>query len=101
MKVFASISLAAFVTLAAAPAFAGPAGEGRTFTEEVHKKRMVTVEASIACAAPAAKTLSARADVAKAQAGEGVVHVTFRKASAAKSQADAVRAQVSEICRAA
>lgn len=101
MKVLASITLAAVAALSATAAFAGPAGEGRTFTEEVHKKRMVTVSASIACAAPAADTLRARADVAKVQTEEGLVHVTFRTTSAAKSQADAVRTQVSEICRTA
>ncbi|WP_184720611.1 hypothetical protein [Caulobacter sp.] len=101
MKSLASFSLAAVTLFAAAPALAGPAGHGLTFTEEVHKKRMVSVQASIACAAPAAATLRARTDVAKVQTQDGLVHVTFRNASAAKSQARAVRAQVSEICRTA
>lgn len=39
MKVLASIGFAA-VCLAASPAFAGPAGTGLTFTEEVAKKAL-------------------------------------------------------------
>lgn len=105
MKVLASISIAALLATVAAPAFAGPAGHGVTFTEEVAKrnaqKRTVSVQAAATCAAPAVTALSQRADVADAKAGDGVVHVTFHSAAAAKSQAGAVRAHVSDICRAA
>ncbi len=98
MKYLASFSLAAAALLAAAPALAGPAGHGQTFTEEVARKRTISIET--ACAAPAADALSQRADITRAKAGDGVVHVTFASPKAAKSQADAVRAAVSDLCRA-
>lgn len=98
MKSLVSFTLAAAALLAAAPAFAGPAGHGQTFTEEVARKRTISIET--ACAGPAANALSQRADVTHARAGQGVVHVMFASPKAAKAQADAVRTAVSDLCRA-
>lgn len=98
MKSLASFALAAAALLAAAPAVAGPAGHGQTFTEEVARKRMLSIET--ACAGPAANALSQRAGVTSAKAGDGVVHVIFTSPKAARTQGDAVRAAVSDACRA-
>jgi hypothetical protein len=103
MKFVAVLGVAA--GLVAFPAFAGPAGHGLTFTEEVAKKnlqkRTVKVAAAASCAAPAAVELAKRDDVATAKAQEGVVRVVFHSADAAKTHEGAVRAAVSDICRAA
>jgi hypothetical protein len=61
MKVLASLGFAA-ACLLASPAFAGPAGTGLTFTEEVAKKnlqkRIAKSQAAADCATPKALTAS-------------------------------------------
>lgn len=103
MKALACI--AAVASLAAFPALAGPAGHGQTHTEAVAKqhlaKRTVKIETAAACAAPAANTVSQRQDVAAAKAQGGIVHVVFHTADAAANQESAVRAAISDVCRAA
>ena len=103
MKFVALIGVAA--GLVAFPAMAGPAGHGQTFTEEVAKKnlkkRTVQIQAAAACATPAAVEIAKRDDVAGAKAKAGVVRVVFHTEDAAVSQEGAVRAAVSDICRAA
>lgn len=64
MKTFTALGLAAAYLLAS-PAFAGPAGTGLTFTEEVAKKRLAQAkaakqQAASECVMP--KTTDAEAD---------------------------------------
>lgn len=103
MKVVALFGLAA--CLAAAPAVAGPAGHGLTHTEAVAKKnlakRTVKIQAAGTCAQSAAGVLVGRQGVAKAKAQDGLVHVVFNSAADAAAHEGAVRAAVSEACRAA
>ena len=95
---------AAFAALAAAaPALAGPAGEGRTFTVETLQKQQAarTVKVAAAnqtCLSQAAVALQARDDVHAAIVRGAEVHVTFRSASrAVQGEAD-VRAAVARAC---
>lgn len=103
MKAIAILGLVA--GLAASPAFAGPAGHGQTHTEAVAKKnlekRTLTIQAASTCAASAASTVSQRQDVADAKAQNGVVRVVFHSADAAATHETAVRAAISDACRAA
>ncbi len=89
--------------LSTAPAFAGPAGEGRTFTvEQMHKQiaaRTVKVaSADSACLSQAAATLKAREDVRSATVRSGEVHVTFATAQHADQGAAHVRETVAKAC---
>ena len=94
---------AAAALLSTAPAFAGPAGEGRTFTEQqMHKQiaaRTVKVAAAGgACLSAAANALQARDDVHRAAVKSGAVHVTFRTADAADQGHAHVRDAVAKAC---
>ncbi|MBI1683665.1 hypothetical protein [Caulobacter hibisci] len=101
MKVFAFLGLAA--CLAAAPAMAGPAGHGLTHTEAVAKQNLAkrTVKIQTTCAQSAASAAASRQGVAKAKPQDGLVHVVFNSAADAAAHEGAVRAAVSEACRAA
>ena len=89
--------------LSTAPAVAGPAGEGRTFTvDQMHKQiaaRTVKVaSANTGCLSAVASQLTAREDVSRAAVVSGAVHVTFRTVdSAAEGQAQ-VRDAVAKAC---
>jgi hypothetical protein len=103
MKVVAFLGLAA--CLAASPAVAGPAGHGLTHTEAVARqnlaKRTVKIETAGTCAQSAAGLVASRQGVAAAKAKQGLVHVVFNSAADAAAHEGAVRAAVSEACRAA
>ncbi len=89
--------------ISTAPAIAGPAGEGRTFTvDQMHKyiaARTVKVAAADAgCLSAAASELKARDDVQSASVKTGAVHVTFRTTDAATDGQAHVRAAVAKAC---
>jgi hypothetical protein len=106
MKISKTLAIlaAGAALLSTAPALAGPAGEGRTFTVEMmHKQlaaRTVKVAASgdQACLSQAAASLKARDDVHSASAKPGQVHVTFRTADHAAQGEAHVRDAVAKAC---
>lgn len=69
MKTLASLGLVA-ACLLTSPAFAGPAGTGLTFTEEVAKKRAAQTRAAKQQASSECVARADKADVASKEAAE-------------------------------
>ena len=101
------LSLSAFALAAAVsmPALAGPAGEGRHFTEEVSKRhqaqRTVKLAVDTTCASRAVAAVRDHSSVASAGHEGHTLRVVFHSADLAKSQAAEVRAVVNSACSAA
>lgn len=89
--------------ISTAPAVAGPAGEGRTFTEQMMHKAIAARTVKVAsadngCLSAAASALQTRDDVHRAAVKPGAVHVTFRSASAAAAGHAHVQDAVAKAC---
>lgn len=89
--------------LSTAPAVAGPAGEGRTFTvDQMHKyiaaRTVKVASANTGCLSTVASQLNAREDVSRAAVASGAVHVTFRTADSAAEGHAHVRDAVAKAC---
>lgn len=89
--------------LSTAPAVAGPAGEGRTFTvDQMHKyiaaRTVKVASANTGCLSAVASQLNVREDVSRAAVVSGAVHVTFRTADSAAEGHAQVRDAVAKAC---